>query len=467
MFHRFLQVASVAVCLLLVVPPPELNSTVPVEDSRWHDDRLQSISVSDGSDLGGYPSIAIDPVSQDVYISYYNAQQQNLMLANRATPGTGNCGKSLGWYCGIIDSDGMVGPYSSIDVFNNGSNLRIGIAYHDMGNERLKYAQKSASLALIQPLASWAIQIIDFGSAGVVAGKYASLKYGQDGRARIAYTEEGSGNGNLLFASQLMAGTGNCGPSNTWQCDTIDVGSNVAYVSLDLDSFDVPAIAYYDRTAQSLKLALGNQSGGNCGPGNTWRCYVIDDNATDDIGKYASLAVSDDPNVPFHIAYLNATTGQLRYAYSNTSSPNCGGGLPFRCIDIEAMDANAVTPVQDPAGISIALDGTSPVIAYTRFGLLTIDLKMARPAFSLKMLAGNCGPSGTFGHTWVCSYIERGYEQFMPGSPGMNVGEYTDMALMQNGLAAVVYTGCFTDDSECSLYFSNQLLPLFLPLVRR
>ena len=49
----------------------------------------------------------------------------------------------------------------------------------------------------------------------------------------------------------------------------------------------------------------------------------------------------------------------------------------------------------------------------------------------------------------------------------MNMGEYTDLALMQNGLAAVVYTGCFTDDSACSLYFSNQLLPLFLPLVRR
>ena len=176
------------------------------------------------------------------------------------------------------------------------------------------------------------------------------------------------------------------------------MGSNVAYVSLDLNSFDVPAIAYYDRTAQSLRLALGNQSGGNCGPGNTWRCYVIDDNATDDIGKYASLAVSDDLNVPFHIAYLNATTGQLRYAYSNTSSPNCGGGLPFRCIDIEAMDANTFTPVQDPAGISIAVDGTSPVIAYTRFGLTTIDLKMARPASSLKLLVGELWP---FGDVWT------------------------------------------------------------------
>jgi hypothetical protein len=238
---------------------------------------------------------------------------------------------------------------------------------------------------------------------------------------------------------------------------------------MDLDPLDHPAIAYYDRTNQRLMLALGNQTGGNCG-GGAWRCYPIED-TTDDVGRFAALAVSADPNIPFHIAYYNDTTGKLRYARSTSGTPNCGGGLPLICYDVDTMDERVESaPTPDLAGISIAVDGTSPVISYTRFGLLTIDLKIARPAGSLGLLSGNCGPANPiFGFpTWVCSYLVRGSEEQGIGVPGLDVGEYVDLALLNNGLAAAVYTSQSTElNSDISLNITRQMLPVFLPLLRR
>ena len=90
-------------------------------------------------DTGQYTSIAIDPANSGIYISYYDATNQELRVANSLWIGqkcdTGN-GPFEGWGCLTVDSGVDVGKYSSIAVDPTGG---FGIAYHDATNGQLKY----------------------------------------------------------------------------------------------------------------------------------------------------------------------------------------------------------------------------------------------------------------------------------------------------------------------------------------
>ena len=57
----------------------------------------------------------------------------------------------------------------------------------------------------------------------------------------------------------------------------------------------------------------GFGSGGNCGPNNSWLCQTVD--STYGVGKYSSIAVNPSTG-GIGIAYYDATNGQLKYAYA-------------------------------------------------------------------------------------------------------------------------------------------------------
>jgi hypothetical protein len=71
-------------------------------------------------------------------------------------------------------------------------------------------------------------------------------------------------------------------------------------------------VSYYDATAQDLRMAhyrhdLG--SAGNCGPGDSWYCQTVDSGG--DVGKYSSIAaMAGGVNISYH----DATNGDLKWA---------------------------------------------------------------------------------------------------------------------------------------------------------
>lgn len=240
---------------------------------------------------GLYPDITINPVTNLPYISYYDATNLNLMLANF------NGSK---WITYTVDgSVGDVGKFSSIDIDSSG---HIYISYYDEKyydgpTQRLKFAYWTGS--------SWMIMVIDNSD---LVGTYSSLSVDNSGQVHIAYYD--AANRSLKYALGVISGS-----SWLWTIETVD--DNVAseydvgkYASIGVNSNDVPFISYYDTIAGNLKLA-------NKPTGSPWVLQVIDQEG--DVGKYSSLDI-DSLGYP-HISYYDATLGDLKYVYVNTVVP--------------------------------------------------------------------------------------------------------------------------------------------------
>jgi hypothetical protein len=139
--------------------------------------------------------------------------------------------------------------------------------------------------------------------------------------------------------------------------DTVnDVGEHVS-IALDPAS-GTTYISYYDATYLDLKMAQSVVSGGNCGPGNSWRCETVD--SVGDVGKYSSIAVDPTDGYPI-IAYHDTTNRALKLAIGSAV------GWIFKTIQV---------PLFGSAGqyASLALDATGKTqIAYYYSNLLGTD----------------------------------------------------------------------------------------------
>lgn len=76
-----------------------------------------------------------------------------------------------------------------------------------------------------------------------------------------------------------------------WQIQVIDSANNVGQSSsLALHpTTEKPYISYYDGTTKDLKLAFPVTSGGDCGPGNSWSCNSLTFQNNVDFGSFSSL----------------------------------------------------------------------------------------------------------------------------------------------------------------------------------
>ncbi len=90
----------------------------------------------------------------------------------------------------------------------------------------------------------------------------------------------------LSFANQPNAGGG------TWEISVIDSTNNVGLTpSLALQpTTGKPYISHYDGSAGDLKLAFPVTAGGDCGPGNTWSCNSLYFQNIDTFGLFSSIA---------------------------------------------------------------------------------------------------------------------------------------------------------------------------------
>ena len=403
--------------------------------------------VDTTNETGQHTSVAIDPATGDIYVSYYDADAKDLRIAQYVGSG-GDCGPDFSWLCHTVDSEGDVGKYSSIAIMPGAGLTRI--TYHDATNGDLKIAKSS-----YPPDIYWSTYTIDKGISPISTGLYTSLKlvpvYGTNYVSY--YSSNPSGVDELRIAYRVSSG-GNCGYDNDagqWQCDIVQSGEGLGqYTSLALDGNNDAHIAYYDGGNGDLWYAT-SASGTNCGPGgNTWTCYPVSGSSAD-VGQYASIYV-DDGNY-FHIAYYNATADTLMYATKVDSVGNCGVFGSAQCDEIDAMQADyhslGVSMAEDPDGY--------PIIAYqAKNG----SLNLARPVAALGLSGGggNCGPENLF-YTWYCETIDPHGRWIYYRN-----GDYVSIALNSAGLATIAYNG-FIMPSEGNLVVASQRLQNFLPLV--
>jgi hypothetical protein len=422
------------------------QTLAPSAVSPWTIATIDPTSIT-GDDRGQYASMAIDPGSGTIYISYYNASDGDLRVAKTVTSG-GNCGPNNTWSCETVDRGGDVGQYSSIAV--HPTTGRPGVAYFDDSNDSLKYALYGC----LGESCAWVSMTIEAGIAGQIGyGYYASLAYDSSGTPHIAYVFSGQFTSELKYAHYVGSG-GNCAAANMWQCDFLPgTGAGVTHTSLDLDGSDRPRIAYRTPGPGELRHAGYVGAGlGDCGPGNNWSCRPVREEPGTDVGRYASLAI--DGSGVSHIAYHNTTQGTLEYARYVGSGGNCGEWLsvfPWQCREIDNVGTS-----EDPMGVSLAMDSAGhPIIAYQSEG----DLKVARPALALGMPVGNCSMGSVF-YNWYCQLVDTGGSE-------LDEGNYVSVALRPTGLPIVAYYEEDGTHSNGRLKVAYQRFHLFLPLVLR
>jgi hypothetical protein len=414
-----------------------------------------NIEVDTPNDVGQYTSVAIDPFNNTTYVSYYDATNKTLRMArNRGFGSGGNCGPNNSWLCQTVDSGEYVGMYSSIAIKPaSGGGIyypEIGIAYYDEKNGTLKYAY-----AAICPTCSWSIITVDEPFLpSINVGAYSSLKYNSNGKPYIGYYfERIGGNDSLKVASGDVSG-GNCGQGTAtgkWQCDEIQTGEGVGqYTSLALDGSDRLRIAYYDGGNNVLMYAY--QYGGS------WTIRKI---LPTNSGQYASLYVDVDNGDLPHIAHYDSSNGKLGYAVYVGSGGNCGFNSSSTKFEWQCDEIESVGTSTHPKGVSLAVDAAGyPIIAYqSQNGSLNVAQPV--PALGLSVGGGNCGPENPFS-TWYCKTIDRS-GVWIP----YRHGDFVSIALDSSGLATIAYYG-FITSTQGNLNVSYQRFhQIYLPLVMK
>jgi len=122
---------------------------------------------------------------------------------------------------------------------------------------------------------------------------------------------------------------------------------------------DHPWVAYYDETEKDLEVAHylgGSSSTGNCGPNDSWQCDTVD--STGDVGQFSSIAHTPGSGLIFGskigITYYDATgpgNTYLKYTYHScwldlTVGIQCGWSAPI----VLGYNANRSSLKYDPDG---------------------------------------------------------------------------------------------------------------------
>ena len=353
--------------------------------------------------VGYNVSVAVDPETGHTYVSYYEGIDGDLWLARTGAP-IGNCGPNNTWECRVLDSDGIVGKYSSIAVGGPGPVAKLYISYHDATTGDLTMVE--GEIDRITGALSWATHPIESGdsSGGVFVGVSTSVTIDPSGRPHVGYEVDDSALGVTKYATKVDPGAGNCGPSDTWNCGQVISGASGNWIDIELDANDVPSIAFSvfsDPLTDYMIVAEYVGSGGNCFNSNQWDCeYLYRPNF--DIGAHGSFAIGNDGTR--HLAYRNDTMQTVEWARFVGSGGSCGNGTFGDTWICSTLDY--VGPGGSPSGVALETDDEAhPVVVYQRLISSDADLRIARPKEALNFSpTPNCGP----GHSWFCETLLPG-----------------------------------------------------------
>ena len=247
--------------------------------SSWN---IQSVDI--WGNVGRYSSITLNKEGHP-HISYYDYTNKDLKYAYW----TGSY-----WSIKKVDGDGKVGLYTSIVLDSLGL---PHISYCDYTKRALKYAYWDGS--------SWDKKTID--NSGTICmseyfGDYTSIAIDSEDHVHISYCD--NGNFDLKYAYQY---------DSTWRIEVVDSYGNVGqYSSIVLDDNDNPHIGFgYFSLNNSLKFDLKYAVKTN----DNWNVEIIDSEG--DIRKWISIKL-DTENLP-HISYYDYYEGSLKYTYNSGS----------------------------------------------------------------------------------------------------------------------------------------------------
>jgi hypothetical protein len=236
--------------------------------------------------LVGYVSLALEPNTNAVNLSYFDACLQDLRYAYKQD-------SSDIWHTMSIDGSGTnVGLFASLAMDNSGNRH---ISYHDFDISGLKYAYGPSGPNDI----SWQIYKVDTSGN---KGKYTSLAVDNEGNRHISYFDDASNEG--LKYAYGPAGTGDI----SWQIYKVDYSGDTGQLaSLALDNEGNRHISYLDGTNFGLKYAFGPAGNSDI----SWQIYKVD--SSGDTGLFSSLALDNSGNR--HISYLDGSNFDLKYAF--------------------------------------------------------------------------------------------------------------------------------------------------------
>src|SRR3989344_1955157 len=225
-----------------------------------------TITIDSGGDTGQFTSIGADGTK--VGIAYYNLSNKDLKYAQCSS----NCTVSSNWSNTVVDASGETGTYASL-AFSSG-NPRI--SYYDESNKDLKYAQCNTSCT--SGSSAWAKVAVD---APATTGLHTSMAIDSSGNPRISYFRE---SGTRLKYAECNS---NCTVSSNWSSGDITgpPGSRGKFSSLHLDG-GRPRVSYYNESAKDLEF-ISCETG--CTSSGNWTRITIQ--SLGDVGQYTSLKI--------------------------------------------------------------------------------------------------------------------------------------------------------------------------------
>ena len=251
-------------------------------------DALQNpFAVDSDGNVGKYTSIAIGDNGYPV-ISYYDHTNDDLKVTACTTTDCSGTPTIT-----TVDSDGIVGRFTSIAIGDNGNPV---ISYWDNSNSALRVAACTNSDCTGTPT----ITTVD--DDGTV-GQFTSIAIGDSGYPVISYEDTSSWPGIRLKVAACT--TSDC--SGTPTITTVDWHSGVGrYSSIAIGDNGYPVISYYDSTNEALKVAACTTA--DCT--GTHAITTIDSDG--DVGQYTSIAIGDNGNPV--ISYYDFSNEVLKIA---------------------------------------------------------------------------------------------------------------------------------------------------------
>ncbi len=396
-FRILVVVFSLALIVTLGADLAGASGTESLPISDW------LVGYVDATRVVGYNvSVAVDPETGHSYISYYEGNDGDLWLARTGAP-VGNCGTGNTWECQALDSDGIVGKYSSIAVGGPGPVAKLYISYHDVTTGDLKVVEGEIDRST--GALTWENHSIEPGEpgGGVYAGRSTSVTIDLSGRPHVGYSVAGGVFEGIMYATKVGPGSGNCGPADTWSCLQVRAGLTGDWIDIELDTNGVPSIAYFkpwDYNGDHVVVAEFVGSGGSC-TSSQWECEYLWRPDTD-IGAYVSFAIGNDGTK--HLVYRNDTMETLEWARWVGSGGSCGNGTLGDTWICSTLDF--VGPGGSPSGVALETDDEAfPIVVYQDLNEGIADLMIARPIGALDFSpTPNCGP----GYSWFCETLLSG-----------------------------------------------------------
>ena len=264
-----------------------------------------TISTIDFGDVvGSESSIAIGDNGYPV-ISYSDSTNDELKVAACT-----NADCTLTPSITTVDSDGIVGRYTSIAIGSNGYPV---ISYWDNTNSALKVAACTTTDCTGTPT----ITTVD--SDGTV-GQFTSIAIGDNGYPVISYEDTSSWPGIRLKVAACT--TADC--TGTPTITTVDSTGGVGrYSSIAIGDNGYPVISYYDMTNDDLKVVACTTTDCTGTPAIT----TVD--STGDVGLETSIAIGDN-GYPV-ISYYDSTNEDLKVVACTTA--DCTGTPTIMTVD--------------------------------------------------------------------------------------------------------------------------------------